>query len=221
MKLSAMIRRFRLGSGDKEKPFQWTDADIAEWISEAERQACIRGRLIREDDNDPVCVIDLYPGERSYPLHSKIYEIISLFIKDASGASRPVFIKSREWLDANHSGWRESTDPAWAVIQNDKSIRVVGAISAGDQLYIDCFRLPLREMKNGDDCPEIHEAHHDHLVDWALHKAFQEQDANWFDANRSAIHEAKFTNYFGLLPDSDLRRSTREDDTQHNEAFFF
>lgn len=221
MKLSAMIRRFRLVSGDKAKPFRWADTDIAELLNDAERRACISGRLIREDDNELVCVIDLDPGERSYPLHPKIYEIISLFVKDASGESRPVFIKSREWLDANHPGWRESTDPAWAVIQNDKSIRIVGAIYAGDKLHTECYRIPLREMRDGDDCPEIHEAHHEHLIDWALHKAFQEPDADWFDANRSAIHESAFTRYFGPLPDSDMRRSTREDDTQHNEAFIF
>lgn len=59
------------------------------------------------------------------------------------------------------------------------------------------------------------QTHHPHLVEWALHKAFSVPDAEFFDPNRAQIAEAKFIDYFGERPDSDLRRITREDVPQH------
>lgn len=216
-----MIQKFRSLSGDKENPPHWDDDDIAGKLNEAEQRACICGRLIYEDASDEVCVIDLDPTEHTYPLHPKVFEIVILRITATGGESREVPIKSREWLNANYPDWRNSTSEAWAAIQSDTSLRIVGAISSGDVANIECYRLPLEDMAGDDDAPEIHDAHHIHLVDWALHLAFLDQDTDWFDANRSAIHEGKFTKYFGLLPDSDMRRSTRADSIQHNEPYIF
>ena len=99
---------------------------------------------------------------------------------------------------------------------DDTSIRVVGVITTGDKLVIECYRTPLKVLANDVDKPEIHEAHHEHLIQWALHKAFSVVDAEIFDLQRSEQAEANFTSYFGLLPDSDLRRSTRVDVVHHN-----
>ena len=41
-----------------------------------------------------------------------------------------------------------------------------------------------------------------------------------FDKERAAISLKAFNDYFGLRPDSDLRRKTREDVVHHVEAFF-
>jgi hypothetical protein len=64
--------------------------------------------------------------------------------------------------------------------------------------------------------PEIHQAHHEHLLQWALHKAFGIPDSDGFDPGRSALAERAFTAYFGPMPDSDLRRETRSDVPHHN-----
>lgn len=83
------------------------------------------------------------------------------------------------------------------------------------------YRLPLLLLVDDDGItPEIHRSHHTHLVQWALHRAYGMQDADTFDKDRSDKAEAKFTEYFGLRPDADLRRSTREDVDQHNQAFW-
>jgi hypothetical protein len=57
-------------------------------------------------------------------------------------------------------------------------------------------------------------------VHWALHRAYGIQDADTFDKDRSDKAEKQFTDYFGPRPDADLRRSTRTDEVQHNQAFW-
>ena len=216
MTLEELIRRFRVLAMDKAQPYLFADEDVIDWLNDAQRQACIRGRLLREDANPAVCEIALTPGQRTYPLHKSVYEIINARIVPVSGRSRPVFLASREWMDENMPDWRDEQGQAEFAIQDDTSIRVVGVITTGDKLAIECYRTPLKVLANDVDKPEIHEAHHEHLIQWALHKAFSVVDAEIFDLQRSEQAEANFTSYFGLLPDSDLRRSTRVDVVHHN-----
>ena len=221
MTLEDLIRRFRALSLDNVTPPFWADEDVIDWLNDAQRQACIRGRLLREDANPAVCEIALTPGQHTYPLHQAAYEIISLRILPANGGcSRTVTLKSREWLDAEFPDWRDDTRPARFAIQDDTSIRVVGAIMTGGKLVIECYRTPIKMLSNDTDKPEIHEAHHDHLIDWALHRAFSVVDAETFDPKRAELSESAFTHYFGPLPDSDLRRTTRMDVPHHNAPVF-
>lgn len=216
MTLEELIRRFRTLAVDNVQPYLFADEDVTDWLNDGQRQACIRGRLLREDDNQAVCEIALTPGQRTYPLHKAVYEIINARIVPVSGRSRPVFLASREWMDGNMPDWRDEQGQAEFAIQDDTSIRVVGVITTGDKLVIECYRTPLKVLANDVDKPEIHEAHHEHLIQWALHKAFSVVDADTFDPQRSDRSEAAFTNYFGRMPDSDLRRMTREDVPHHN-----
>lgn len=219
MTLADLIRRFRVLSNDTAQPYFWEDVDITDWLDDAQAQACIRGRLLRDDSRESVCAIALTPSKATYKLHPKLYEIISIRLVPASGRARPVSLKSREWLDANHRDWRDCQRPAVTAIQDDTSIRVVGKVEDGDTLQMEVCRLPLLSLADSDS-PEIHEAHHEHLVQWALHRAFSIPDTEAFDPARAASAEAAFTRYFGLMPDSDLRRSTRIDETQTNKVFW-
>ena len=82
-------------------------------------------------------------------------------------------------------------------------------------------RLPEGAVVDADTAaPEISELHHEHLVNWALHKAFSIPDAEGFDPQRAQDAERDFTEYFGIRPDSDLRRITREDVPHTVEAFW-
>lgn len=217
MNLADLIRRFRVMANDKAQPYLVDDDDVADWLNDAQAQACIRGRLLREDALDAVCRIALTAGQHTYTLHPSAYELIALWIESADGR-RQVTLKSREWLQANVHDWRSLDRPACMAIQDDTTIRLVGTVATGETLVMECYRLPLRPMRDEFDKPEIHGAHHEHLIQWALHKAFSVPDSELFDPNRAAMSERDFTSYFGRLPDSDMRRITREDVSHHNEA---
>ncbi len=219
MTLADMIRRFRVLAKDAFMPYRAQDVDVTDWLNDAQAQACVRGRLIREDALPEVCRIALTPGQHTYPLHASAYEIIDLRLLPASGGrSRPMRLVSRELLNAEQPEWRDDTCPATQAIQDDTSIRVVGGFQAGDVLALECYRLPVQPMQDESEEPEIHQAHHEHLIQWALHKAFSIPDSELFDPGRAALAEEAFTAYFGPLPDSDMRRATRTDVVHHNRA---
>lgn len=219
MTLEDLIARFRVLAADKEEPPFWSNEDVARWLSDGQVQACIRGRLLREDARDAVCRIALEPGRQVYKLHRAVYELLDLRIRPATGGrSRPLALVTREWLNAEMPHWRDCDQPARFAIQAETSLRVVGGIAPGDVLYLEGYRLPLVALKDDSDTPEIHEAHHVALVQWALFQAFSVPDSDAFDPARASLAEEAFTRYFGLMPDSDLRRATRQDVPHHNVA---
>ncbi len=217
MKLEDLIRRFRTLAKDKVEPYLFENEDVVDWLNDAQAQACIRRRLIREDALPAVCRIELAAGKHTYPLHASVFEIIHLQARRASDSQpRPMTIVTREWLEAEVPGWRDRDYPSDWVIQDDTTLRVVGRVENGEVLELECYRLPLKPFDVGNDTakPEIHEAHHEHLIQWALHRAFSVPDTESFDPDRAVLAERAFTAYFGPMPDADLRRDTRAD-VQH------
>jgi hypothetical protein len=219
MNLQELIRRFRVLANDQAQPCFWADEDVTDWLNDAQAQAAARGRLLREDADADVCRIALVHGQRSYALHPAVTEIVDLRLVPASGErARRMHLVSREWLEAEVPDWREDKAPAFFAVQDDTRLSVAGGFEAGDALALECYRLPLAPMAAPLDEPEIHWAHHERLLLWVLHKAFSVPDTETFDAQRSARAEEGFTAYFGPMPDSDLRRVTREDVPHHNAA---
>jgi len=227
MILTDLIRRFRTESSDKVEPYFWSDDEVTDWLNDAEQEAALRGRLLYESANSDVCQILIEEGVAVYPLHPAIYEISNMYFTEGVDSRRyPISLSSPESLDRSWPEWRERTGfqntlcGGLYAIQSDNGIRIAPVPDKAGTLFLEGYRGPLEPMVDDDDTPEINAAHHRHLVHWALHKAFSIPDTESFDAERSAIAESEFTRYFGLRPDSDLRRSTREDETQTVKGFW-
>jgi hypothetical protein len=218
MTLQDLIRRFRTLAFDREIPPFWPDADVRDWLNDAQAQAAVRGRLLLEDAKPEICEIAIQAGQHTYPLHAALYELVHLQVEGAQFETRTPKLVTREWLDRKSPGWRAGehlqAGEILFAIQGETTIRLVSTPVRAGVLRIEGYRLPLVPMVENTDAPEIHPAHHEHLVQWALHRGFSIPDTETFDPTRSAAAEAEFTAYFGPLPDSDLRRSTR-DDTDH------
>lgn len=215
MTLSELIIRFRTEANDKAAPYFWTDDEVTAWLNDAVAEAAIRGRLIHESADPDICRISVVEGESRYDLHPSLYELTHIALD-----GKPLSLVSAEALDNSVRGWRaEQGDPCYAV-QEDKGLRLVPTPTSDGTLALEGYRLPTEAMEEEGDEPEIHGAHHRYLVLWALHKAFSIPDTEVFDPARAGNAEAEFTRHFGIRPDSDLRRITREDVPHAVEAFW-
>ena len=221
MNLEQLIQQFRVDADDLTEPHFWDAEWIATWLTEAQAEAAIRGRLLYEASNPDVCQIAVAANGATYGLHKSLFELVHLRFQ-ATGAttSSVLSIKAREELDRIRPGWRDETGTPRHAIQDDTRITLVPRPELAGTLHVEGYRVPLKALANDTDKPEIHEAHHRHLVHWALHRAFSKPDSETIDPQRAATAEAAFTRYFGPRPDADLRRSTRHDEVQTNKAFW-
>ena len=221
MNLEQLTAQFRVDADDLTEPYFWNAEWIATWLTEAQAEAAIRGRLLYEAANPAVCQIAVAANAATHDLHKSLFELVHLRFQ-ATGAttSSVLSIKAREELDRIRPGWRDETGTPRHAVQDDTRITLVPRPELAGTLHVEGYRVPLKALENDTDKPELNEAHHRHLVHWALHRAFSKPDSETIDPTRAAAAEAAFTRYFGPSPDADLRRSTRHDEVQTNKAFW-
>lgn len=220
MELRELIRRFRVEAHDKVEPYFIENEDVIAWLNEAVSEACIRGRLLHESQDADVCGITVLTNQSHYTLHESLYELTSVVFNPFGERAVDLKLCSEEYLDRYYSdNWRTMSDMPKFAIQSDTGIRLVPSPVAAGNIRVEGYRVPINQMEDDTDVPEINTVHHVHLIQWVLHQAFNVPDAEFFDPNRAAIAEQAFTDYFGVRPDSDLRRITREDTPHHVQPF--
>lgn len=220
MNLEQLTERFRVDADDLIAPYLWEPEWVTTWFAEAEAEAAVRARLLLDDYTPAVTQIAVTAGVYSYALDSRVYEIARLGFTPATGRATEPYLTSREKLDRDRPGWRALPpgDPCYA-IQTDTRLRLVPIPAQAGVLRLEAYRLPLKALAKDGDKPEIHEAHHIHLVQWVLYRAFSKPDADARDPGRAATALDNFERYFGPRPDADLRRSTRQDEVQANVSY--
>lgn len=213
MTLAELIGRYRLSANDRVEPYFVSDADVIRLLSEAQDQACVRGRLLQETDDPDICQVPIEAGVAIYNIHPSLFEIeyLAATIPDDPYRQPVLYIKSTEWLNEHLPNWRTLEGSPEFAILNETSVRLVPRPNLPGVLRMEGYRTAKVPMVNPDDEPEIHPLQHPHLVDFVEHKAFSIPDTEFFDPQRAAAALEHFTDYFGELPDSDMRRITRED----------
>lgn len=221
MTLAELISRYRILANDKAAPFFVSDDEARDFLNEAENQACIRGRMIHAADDAEVCDLAVSADRALYEFHPSLIEIDNCCFRENGAARRgpPIEFHSQEWLDDCVQDWRDKSGAPRYAILNDTSIRLVPRPAVGGLLIFEGYRAPKRPMSKTTDSPEIARHHHEHLVQWALFRAFSIPDSEFIDPTRAAVAESAFAAYFGPLVDVDLRRLTREDFPHVTQSF--
>lgn len=224
MDLDGLIAQFRREADDKVGPnYLWSDEDVTAWLDEAQEEAAIRARLIKETDNPALCQIVVTEGQGAYTLHPKVMHIAyAQFVINGDSRESVLKVVTRDFLNRVERGWRSSPPGIPRFVVNDpgqRGILLVPSPAEAGVLHLEVNRLPMDSMES-TGTPEIPEPHHRHLVDWALFKAFSKPDAETIDPNRAAQAESRFNAYFGLRKDAHLGQDYAADQPHHNQAIW-
>jgi hypothetical protein len=197
----------------------WPDGDVTGFLNEAEREAAERARLLYDKTTPEVVEIELLPDVREYRLHPKVWDV------EAASLQRPGANNDSLWTlcraDEDDMRWSINQRPnlsGWAkyfLVYGDTTgdegegkflILDRKPSEAGGTLHIEVYRYPLVDMEDGEDEPEIAPRHHDGLVHWALHVAYQTRDMEGSASQRAVHHEAEFIKRFGVRDDANVVR---------------
>lgn len=220
MTLEQLIAQFRADARDNVAPYFFSSDAVTGWLNEAEDEAAIRARLLFDDATVAVCAITVVADTHTYATHAAMLDITRAAFTPTGGEPLALHLVDRTEMERMDPDWRTSTgDPAY-LVQDDTRVRMVPTPAVAGALVLECHRLPLVDMEDDDDAPEIAAAHHRHLVHWALHRAFSVPDSETIDPTRSASAEREFTRYFGIRPDAEKRRETSANQPHVNKPFF-
>lgn len=219
MDTDGLIAQFRREADDRQTPYLWSDEDVQAWLDEAEQEAAIRAHMLPERVNADLCQIAVTADTDTYELHESVLTIRHARFVGASGNKQTLKVVSPDGMDAINPCWRDdSAGQPYYLVQDEQTAILVPTPSDAGTVHMEVFRLPLESFADKNE-PEIGGAHHRHLVNWALFKAFSKPDAEALDKSRAAEAESRFNAYFGLRTDAQLGRDMQADQPHHNQAW--
>jgi hypothetical protein len=195
MNLRDLIDEFRLDAKDEGTPPFWSDAFLSRVASQAEQETCRRGALIL-DSSSPFCSISFGAGDNLLKLDGKILEIRRAKISIPGRKIDPV---TSSHLDRNSDQWESETGEPLAYVTDYQTghIRLYPTPTAADEIQLTVRRLPLADLVDDNDEPEIRPESHLGLVQWMLYRAYMRQDADTFNPTKAAAALAEFVREFG------------------------
>jgi hypothetical protein len=219
-----LIEQFRIDSEDGVAPYLSADEYVLYWLNEAEEEAAIRARLLREVANPELCEIEVTAGINAYPLHAAVAWITrAVFIpEDGTEADDGICLDlvDEVEMDRLRPRWRTTSEHPRHLMVFDTSVQL-GCLPASDgTLKLEVYRVPLDKIEERtSESPEIARHHHRFLVHWALHKAYNRPDSQVYDPQRSALELERFERQFGLRPDAKMRRDIEQNRPHMNKAW--
>lgn len=218
MSLDELIDAYRGDTNDRTEQPLVSKEDVVRYLNEAEEEACIRANLIFDQSTPAVCEIVVTAGISVYKLHAAVLNVNKAYFTPTGGTEVELCIIDRLELDRRERGWRKKTETPRYLIQDDVRIQLGCIPESAGALRIECYRLPLRSIEDSDK-PEIHRAHHGHLVKWVSYRAYATPDSELFDPARSARSLAEFEQHFGYHPGAQLKRNFETDTAMRNQVY--
>lgn len=196
MNAAQILARWRAEIGDTSIPYQWSDADGYDYLNDAQNEACRRSRLLVDSTTENVCRIDYEIGESVYPLDSRVLLVRKIRVE---GQSRPLDRLSWRDLDESRPGWESHAGNVTCWVQDVQSgaIRLYRIPEAVGVLWLTVVRLPISEIEDGKDEPEIAPQLHRGLIHWMKYRAYSHDDTDKSNSDLAEKHLKYFEREFG------------------------
>ena len=218
MTLSDLIAQFRFETSDLDRKYLWDDDELTVYLNEAQDEACIRSRLIREKTNPTICQIDVVENVSIYQLDPHVIEIVygSMIYLGAEGLPYILGKTTSDVMDQIRPYWRSLHYRPTALIHYDTSVEFDCIPDTSYTVNLEVYRLPMVPMSSDDDIPEINAIHHRHLVKWAKHRAYAKRDADTYNEGLSEKYLTEFEDVFGKRPNAAYRKGANANRPHRN-----
>jgi hypothetical protein len=221
MDLQGLIEQFGVEISDTIEPFMVESYERILLLDEAVEEACKRKPLLFDDTTASICQITLVADTARYAISGYIDHIMAAYI--TSGTDDYIYLEltDRDALDNEDPLWRENTgDPKYLVV-DEGYVTLSPPPEAAATLQLEVYRIPTEDetMEKSNDAPVIAEVHHRYLVYWACARALDRPDKDYYAPNDALRLYNEFEKYFGLRPDADRLRRTRENRPHRNKLW--
>lgn len=193
---------------DETKPYLWSDASLVRKLDNAVREACLRARLLKDDEDScpELCRLNITAGQ---PVVHYAREILVVRHGRLASCNRKLWALSAESMDRFDPCWQDAARgtgrPEFMVMDlAQHTLRMNRVPDADDTLYLRVWRVPrVRErlsVAEMDKEPALVLPDAEELCHWAAHEAYMVQDADTQDKQAASDHLALFEKRFGSRP---------------------
>ncbi len=195
MNLGEMIDEYRDEAHDHAMPPFMSDARLARIATQGQNEACRRGNLLTDSTSD-FCTLDVTSGDPMIELNPLIIDVTRVRL---SSTALPLSIAQTKQMDEEEPGWEDHFGTPTHYIPDYQTgyLRLYPIPLEADVARITVTRLPLNDLVDDGDEPEIRLETHPALVQWMLHKAYANQDTDLVDPKKSAAALIEFEKEFG------------------------
>jgi hypothetical protein len=193
-----------MSTGDDDR--LWSDATLVRYINEAQRRFAKRSFVIRDSRTAEVVTLTIEEGVTEYDLHPSIIGVVSAKIDGAqTDLIRVGHTVLGQYTTQNSiilPAVFEQTSPAApmafatdeTLVEDDAgtiatvSMRVFPEPRAEDDgtiIKMRVIRMPIDDLRNTGDVPEIPLDHHIEMLDWAAYLALRIVDEDAGNAKRA------------------------------------
>jgi hypothetical protein len=197
MTLSDLITLFRNEVDDSTAPHLWSDEEAIDFANDAEAEACRRARLFVDSSTAEICVVEVLATDSGLvTLDPRI-----LFVRRARiEGSRPLARMNMQDMESDNPYWQNApaASPRMFITDYQTGKLLLWPIpDQDDVLLLTVVRMPLAEMHDTEDSPEIAPRFHRSLRYWMMFRAYSKQDSQANDPKKAADALALFEQEFG------------------------
>lgn len=195
MNSTELLEAFRDEMADAVAPYLWTDSAIYRYLDDAQKMFCRLTEGIEDSSTESVCRLSIEAGTDWYPLSNKILKVREA-VDTATG--RPYDVLNMEKASLKGVLFNGNPGPLKLFVTGleKHKLRAWPLPAAPTTVELRVFRLPLRPITDdGDQELEIDEQHHEALLLWMKHRAYDKQDADTFDRRKAEEYEMRFRVY--------------------------
>lgn len=174
----------------------WSNLTLTLYANEAEQEACRRSELI-VDSSSAFCTPSFTTGNPLIALDPLITEVKRVRVSNQYVQLQQI---SALEMDRKRPGWEFHTGTIPLCVVTDYEtgkLRLYPNPSIDGALAMTVARLPLQDMANLTDAPEIRKEYHPALVQWMLYRAYSKQDTETADPLKAEKALANFEREFG------------------------
>lgn len=197
MQLLSLIELFRSEVDDQTEPYLWSDEDALDYANDAQDEACRRARLLVDSTTTEICHLEVLAADGGIVN----LDPRTLFVRRARFAnSLPLRRMNMQDMESYNARWEDvaANTPSYFITDYQTgALRLWPAPLVDDTLMLTVVRLPLLEMNDEQDSPEIAPRFHRSLRFWMMFRAYSKQDSQANDPKKAADALTLFEQEFG------------------------
>lgn len=202
MTLLQLRTRVRERLDDTNAPYLWSDDELNFEINRAVNEACLRNNnLITDSETASVCELSLLVGTNSYAISDKILKIWRIKLPSAL---KPIMaLGYKAFDDSLEQDWevRDGTPTGFALDIQQRKIVLSHKPIVAETATMVVARLPLVDLSDDSDVPEMDEQWHYDLRDFACYAALLKRDVDAEAMSQGLRYLANFNSVFGERKD--------------------